>query len=65
MSREDDERRMRKLQYLEQRGVATLEDKVELKKLARKMAIEDFDRLDSARRQAAPRPAEVKKGTLN
>ena len=44
MSREDDEKELRKLEYLERRGVATFSDVRKRKELARKLAIEDFEK---------------------
>lgn len=65
MSRQDDDRRLRKLEYLEQRGVATLEDKIERKKLARKMAEEDFDRSEVSRLGRTNQDVFEKKGSFN
>lgn len=65
MSRQDDDRRLRKLEYLEQRGVATLEDKIERKKLARKMAEEDFDRSEVSRLAMTNQDVFEKKGSFN
>ena len=72
MSREQDERELRKLEFLERRGVATLSDVARRKVLARKLAIEDFDEVeetgklirDARRRldEASRRAAEASKG---
>ena len=43
MSRYDDERELRKLEYLKRRGVVTFGDELRRKELARKMASEDFE----------------------
>ena len=40
MSREQDEKELRKLEYLDKRGVATFSDTKRRKDLARKLAIE-------------------------
>ncbi len=50
MSREQDERELRKLEFLERRGVATLSDVARRKVLARKLAIEDFDECEDTTR---------------
>lgn len=46
MSREDDARELRKLEYLERRGVATFTDSRRRKILARKIALEDFEAIE-------------------
>jgi hypothetical protein len=49
MSRQDDERELRKLEYLDKRGVATWSDKKRQKELARKLAIQDFEASEQLR----------------
>lgn len=52
MSREDDKRELRKLEYLNKRGVATFSDNLQRKELARKMVIEDFEQDEALRTKA-------------
>lgn len=79
MSRQDDEKELRKLEYLERRGVATWTDSHRRKVLARKLALEDFEESedgratqDDAQKRAIEKLADEKtkkapgkKGTLN
>jgi hypothetical protein len=71
MSRQDDERELRKLEYLDKRGVATFADTKRRKELARKLAIQDFEvgeQLNEAARGRMSSFASMvaeKKGTSN
>jgi len=58
MSRESDERELRKLEYLESRGVANFSDVRRRKEIARRMAIEDFEKSEGCHDpfRAAPEP---------
>jgi hypothetical protein len=49
MSRAGDEKELRKLEYLERCNVATFDDRLRKKELARKMAIEDFEESEEGR----------------
>jgi len=49
-TRSSKETELKKLEYLERRGVATFDDKRRMKKLAREMAIEDFEQDEQARK---------------
>lgn len=61
--RADKEKELRKLEYLERRGVATSGDALRRKRLAREIAVEDFEEQErvgeEARRRAEIRPGEA------
>lgn len=66
MSRQDDERELRKLEYLENRGVATFADRKRQKELARKLAIQDFEISEAGGVIEMVKPSSAdKKGTTN
>jgi hypothetical protein len=64
MSREDDERELRKLEYLDRRGVATFNDTLKRKDLARKMALEDFEQSEALGGRAREVAAETMRNRM-
>jgi hypothetical protein len=65
MSRKDDEKELRKLEYLNRRGVATFDDRLKQKELARKMALEDFEESERLKVKDVYENRSEKNGVIN